>query len=64
MENFEKATCDKANGCACLLVIDGHNLHFTKAFLEHAYKHNIHVLCYTSHATHVYQGINVAVFSV
>jgi hypothetical protein len=26
--------------------------------------HNIHVLCYPSHTTHIYQGLNVIIFSV
>lgn len=64
MENFEKATREKAGGRTRLLLVDGHNSHFTKAFLDYARTHKIHVLCYPSHATHVYQGLDVAVFSV
>lgn len=40
------------------------NSHYTWAFLEYAWEHNIHMLCYPAHSTHVYQGLNVAVFSV
>jgi DDE superfamily endonuclease len=47
-----------------VLLVDGHNSHYTKGFLEYARNHNIHVLCYPAHATHVYQGLDVAVFSV
>ncbi|KAF9218231.1 hypothetical protein BS17DRAFT_721989, partial [Gyrodon lividus] len=30
--------------------------------LDYARHHNIHVLCYPAHATHVYQGLDVAIF--
>ncbi|KIK74541.1 hypothetical protein PAXRUDRAFT_40352, partial [Paxillus rubicundulus Ve08.2h10] len=53
----------KANGQARLLLIDGHNSHYTKDFLEYACEHNIHVPCYPSHATHVYQGLDIVIFS-
>ena len=64
MMHFKMVTSKKANGQVHLLLVDGHNLHFTKPFLDYTLKHNIHVLCYPSHATHVYQGLYVAVFSV
>ena len=31
-------------------------------FLDYAQEHNIQVLCYPSHSTHVYQGLDVVVF--
>jgi hypothetical protein len=31
--------------------------------LDYARDHNIHVLCYPAHSTHVYQGLDVVVFS-
>ncbi|KIJ09438.1 hypothetical protein PAXINDRAFT_17477 [Paxillus involutus ATCC 200175] len=34
IEDFDKKTCDKANGRARLLLVDGHNSHYTKEFLE------------------------------
>ncbi|KAF9225130.1 hypothetical protein BS17DRAFT_807511 [Gyrodon lividus] len=39
-----------------------HNSHYTKDFLDYARHHNIHVLCYPAHATHIYQGLDVAIF--
>ena len=33
-------------------------------FLEHARNSNIIVLCYPSHSTHVYQGLDVVIFSI
>lgn len=32
-------------------------------FLNYAREHNIQILCYPSHATHVYQGLDVVIFS-
>ena len=63
IEDFDKKTCDKANRRTCLLLIDGHNSHYTKEFLDYAQEHNIQVLCYPSHLTHVYQGLDIVVFS-
>ena len=33
-------------------------------FLEYARNHKIAVLCYPSHSTHIYQGLDVVIFSV
>ncbi|EIM82182.1 uncharacterized protein STEHIDRAFT_37321, partial [Stereum hirsutum FP-91666 SS1] len=43
---------------------DGHVSHYTRGFLEYARSQHIVVLCYLSHGTHVYQGLDVAVFGV
>ena len=59
---FEKETHAKANGRDRLLLVDGHNSHYTRGFLEYARDHRIHVLCYPAHATHVYQGLDVVIF--
>ena len=64
LTNFEKHTARKANGHARLLVVDGHNSHYSFEFLNFARTHKIHVLCYPAHTTHVYQGLDVVVFSV
>ena len=47
-----------------LLLVDGHNSHYTIAFLLYAREHLILVLCYPSHTTHIYQGLDVVIFSV
>ena len=57
MKQFDEQTHVKVNGHTCVLLVDGHNL-------EHAWKNNIHVLYYPAHGTHVYQGLDIAVFSV
>lgn len=61
---FDEQTCEKAADRWRLLLVDGHNSHYTWGFLEYARTHHIHVLCYPAHTTHIYQGLDVAVFSV
>ncbi|KIK20325.1 hypothetical protein PISMIDRAFT_106027 [Pisolithus microcarpus 441] len=63
IKDFDQKTHNKANGHACLLLVDGHNSHYTKEFLDYAKEHNIHVLCYPAHTTHIYQGLDVVIFS-
>ena len=59
----ELETAAKANGQYRLLLVDGHNSHYTHGFLEYARTHQILVACYPAHTTHVLQGLNVAVFA-
>jgi hypothetical protein len=63
IEDFDKKTQDKANGHRRVLIVDGHNSHYTTEFLLYARANNIAVLCYPSHCTHVYQGLDVVIFS-
>ena len=46
-----------------LLLVDGHNSHYTVAFLLYAREHLIVVLCYIPHSTHIFQGLDVIIFS-
>ncbi|KAF9440516.1 hypothetical protein P691DRAFT_793341 [Macrolepiota fuliginosa MF-IS2] len=62
MKLFDKATTAKANGKWQLLLVDSHNSHYTIGFLKYAHTHMIHVLCYPSHTTHIYQGLDVTNF--
>ncbi|KAF7347280.1 HTH CENPB-type domain-containing protein [Mycena venus] len=62
IKDFDEQTKRKAKGKTHLLVVDGHNSHYTKSFLDFARLHRIHVLCYPAHATHIYQGLDVVVF--
>ncbi|KIJ12681.1 hypothetical protein PAXINDRAFT_55385, partial [Paxillus involutus ATCC 200175] len=64
IEDFDKKTCDKTNGRARFLLVDRHNSHYTKEFLEYARDNNIHVLCYPAHTTHVYQGLEDVIFGL
>jgi hypothetical protein len=62
IQDFNEKTQAKANGRARVLLVDGHNSHYMKEFLEYARDHKIHVLCYPAHATHIHQGLDVAIF--
>lgn len=64
MKIFEEQTREKANGEYRLLIVDGHNSHYTVAFLQLARVHLIIVLCYPAHGTHIYQGLDVVIFAI
>jgi hypothetical protein len=64
LQDWDKLTKKKANGRYRLLIVDGHSSHYTMGFLDYARKNTIVVLCYPSHSTHVYQGLDVVIFSV
>lgn len=59
----KKGWTDGVIGRLRLLLVDGHNSHYTMDFLDYAQEHNIQVLCYPSHSTHVYQGLDVVIFA-
>ena len=61
---FDKNTREKANGRHRLLLVDGHNSHYTQGFLEYARANQIIVLCYPAHTTHLLQGLDVVVFAI
>jgi len=63
IENWEKSTRAKANGRRRLLLVDGHVSHYTPGFLAYARAHRIEVVGYPSHSTHIYQGLDVVIFS-
>ncbi|KIK78358.1 hypothetical protein PAXRUDRAFT_164217 [Paxillus rubicundulus Ve08.2h10] len=63
IKHFKKETTAKSDEYQ-LLLVDGHNSHYAHGFLKYARTHQILVLCYPSHTTHVYQGLDVVVFSV
>ena len=44
--------------------MNGHNSHYTIAFLLYAREHLIIVFCYIPHGTHIYQGLDVVIFSL
>jgi len=46
-----------------LLLVDGHNSHYTVTFLLYAREHLIIVFCYIPHGTHIFQGLDVVIFS-
>ena len=64
IKHFDNLTKRRAHGCHCLLLLDGHQSRLTLPFLLHAKENDIHVLCYPSHSTHIYQGLDVVIFSL
>ena len=60
---FDDATQDVAAEGPWLLHLDGHRSHMTLEFLLYAKDHNIIVLGYPPHCTHILQGLDVVVFS-
>ena len=64
MKHFDEQTTEKTKGRWHLLLVDGHNSHYTQSFLEYAASHWFYVLCYPAHGTHVYQGLDIVVFDV
>src|SRR5436189_623431 len=61
--DFEPATQAKAEGRICILILDGHGLHYTLALLEYARANNIVILGYPPHCTHILQGLDVVCFT-
>ena len=64
MKIFEEQAHVKANGLYRLVIVDSHNSHYTVAFLLLTCLHQVSVLCYPAHGTHIYQGLNVVIFAI
>ncbi|EJD05151.1 uncharacterized protein FOMMEDRAFT_46485, partial [Fomitiporia mediterranea MF3/22] len=64
VKNFHELTKNKAHGRPRILILDGHQSHLSLPFLLFCKENNIHVLCYPSHTTHIYQGLDVAIFGI
>ena len=64
LKNFDEQTHEKAAGHPRLLLVDGHNSHYTIEFIHYARDVNIVTLCYPSHTTHVLQGLDVVAFGI
>lgn len=60
---FNTETEEKSAGRTRVLVMDGHNSHFSLAFLQFCVEHNIVVICYPAHCTHALQGLDVVCFA-
>src|ERR1700761_1263318 len=64
IKEFDMQTRHTAtNGEARLLIVDGHNSHYTAKLLEYAMEHRIVILAYPPHCTHALQGQDVVIFS-
>ncbi|KIL70546.1 hypothetical protein M378DRAFT_49547, partial [Amanita muscaria Koide BX008] len=64
IKQFDAQTREKATGRRRLLLVDGHNSHFTLGFIRYSRENKIEVVCYPSHSTHLYQGLDVVIFSI
>ncbi|KDQ23441.1 hypothetical protein PLEOSDRAFT_1049211, partial [Pleurotus ostreatus PC15] len=60
--NINKQTAEKAGGRHQLFIVDGHQSRITVKFLVYTQQHNIHVLCYPLHSTHIFQGLDDIIF--
>ncbi|PPQ89756.1 hypothetical protein CVT25_015812, partial [Psilocybe cyanescens] len=63
IKHFDQMTCTKAKNEHRLLIVDGHNSHYTVPLLQYARENQIVIICYPAHGTHIYQGLDVVVFS-
>jgi hypothetical protein len=64
IKDFDKQTRHTApNGETRLLIVDGHNSHYTADLLQYAMDNNIIILAYPPHCTHALQGQDVVIFS-
>jgi hypothetical protein len=63
LRDWDKLTKMKTKNRYRLLIVDGHSSHYTMSFLEYARNNKIIVLCYPSHSTHVYQGLDIVILS-
>ena len=55
---------EKAAGHNQLLIVDGHNSHYSRTFLQYARENSIIVICYPAHTTHILQGLDVIIFAL
>jgi DDE superfamily endonuclease len=62
IQRFEDETKEKALAGTHLLLLDGHKSHISLEFVEFAAEHNIEVMSYPSHSTHVLQGLDKCMF--
>src|ERR1700761_2360396 len=62
--DFNNQTKAKARGRWRLIALDGHDSHINFEFLMKCKEENIIALCYPANSTHIYQGLDVACFSV
>ncbi|KAJ3512249.1 hypothetical protein NMY22_g15390 [Coprinellus aureogranulatus] len=63
IKHFDQQTKEKAGGRRRLLLVDGHSSHYTAGLLRYAQENRIEILCYPSHSTHLFQGLDVVIFS-
>ncbi|EJD32984.1 hypothetical protein AURDEDRAFT_77314, partial [Auricularia subglabra TFB-10046 SS5] len=63
LDAFNAQTLEKAGGLMRGLIVDNQTSHVAPAFLRLAIEHNIRVVAYPPHTTHVAQGLDVGCFA-
>ena len=63
LHHFQRHARPSEPGLPRLLLLDNHSSHDTFEFKEFAVNNNIHLLCFASHATHVFQDLDYGVFN-
>ena len=62
LEHFEKYSAPMRTSSHRLLIVDGHESHCTKQFIEYCDSHNIVLFALPPHTTHFLQPLDVGVF--
>ena len=62
LQHFDKYSSNLRKGSHRLLILDGHESHCTKEFLDYCHEHLIIVLALPPHTTHLLQPLDVGVF--
>ncbi|KAJ6587985.1 DDE superfamily endonuclease-domain-containing protein [Mycena capillaripes] len=63
LKDFDEQTREKAAGATRGVGLDGHISHYSYEFVLLARRLRIQIFFYPSHGTHVYQGLDVVIFS-
>ena len=63
IKDFNPQTKEKAGNETRVLLMDGHNSHYSADLLEYCVANNIEVLGYPPHCTHALQGLDVVCFA-
>jgi hypothetical protein len=61
-KEWEKETREKANGQKRVLIMDGHNSHYSLPLIRQSREDNVVILGYPPHCTHALQGLDVICF--
>ena len=62
VKDFDRQMKEKADGCTHVLLLDGHNSHYSTKLVNFAHDNNIIILGYPPHCMHALQGLDVVCF--
>ena len=63
LHRFDTWTSIRAAGAPRFLLLDGHRTHYSLQFIHYAVAHNIILMSYPGHSTHLLQPLDVVLFS-